>query len=91
MTNVQKNAFCSLDDKAHVKLGVVSAKRQKAMVLYFDYQLRLPSHDYVVASKHYLIHSVYSFLTILTLSIGKKIAVIYADLSVDFIRSSNHD
>ena len=47
--------FLSLDDKAHVKLGVVAAKHQTAMVMHVDYQVRLPSHDYVVAPKHYFI------------------------------------
>ena len=61
-----------------MKLGVVSAKRQTAMVMHVDYQVRLPSHDYVVASKHYFTLSVYSFLTILPSNIGQKNAVTYA-------------
>ena len=74
-----------------MKLGVVAAKRQTAMVMHVDYQVRLPSHDYAVASKHYFIPSVYSFLTILPSSIGQKNAVTYSGPTGVFIRSGKHD
>ena len=74
-----------------MKLGVVAAKRQTAMVMHVDYQVRLPSHDYAVASKHYFIPSVYSFLTILPSSIGQKNAVTYSGPTGVFLRSGKHD
>ena len=47
----------SPDDKAVVKLGVVAAKMQTAIVMHLDYKLRLPNHDFIVATKHHLIPS----------------------------------
>ena len=87
----EKYLFLSLDDKAHVKLGIVAAKKQMDMVMHIDYQVCLPSHDYVVAPKHYFIPSVCSFLTVSPLSIGQKNAVSYSGPMGVFIRSGKHD
>ena len=53
--------WLSHDDKAIVKLGVMAAKVQTAMVMHLEYRARLPKHDYIVASKHHPITSVYAF------------------------------
>ena len=81
----------SLDDKAHVKLGVVQPSVKQPSFMHIGYQVRLPSHDYVVGSKHYFLPSVYSFLTILLSSIGQKNAVPYSVPTGVFIRSGKHD
>jgi hypothetical protein len=82
--------FISPDDKAVVKLGVIAAKKQKAMVMHMHYRLRLPSHDFVHASRHQLIPSVYSFLSIGS-KIGFKNSITYPGPTAVFIRSSKHD
>ena len=56
-----------------------------------DYQVRLPNHDYVVGAKHTLTPSVYAFLTILPIRIGRRGAVTYTGPTVVRIRSGKHD
>lgn len=54
----------SVDDKAKVPLGVTAAKLQTPMVMSMKYKVRLPDHDFVVASKHKLVPSVTALLSI---------------------------
>ena len=83
--------FISPDDKALCKLGVVLAKRQTTMVMALEYKVRLPNHNYDVASKHSLIPSVYAFLTVAKDRIGTVDSISYAGPTRVFIRSSKHD
>ena len=52
--------YLSLDDKAKVPLGLAAATKQSPILMHLDYQVRLPDHDFLVASRHKLIPSVYA-------------------------------
>ena len=83
--------FISPDDKAIVKLGVIAAKLQTSLVMYMNYRTRLPNHDYVVASKHHLIPSVYAFLSIGDKTFAQPSAVSCKGPTAVYIRSGKHD
>ena len=61
----EETIFISPDYKAIVKLGIIAAKLQTAMVLHLSYRVRLPNHDYIVASKHHLIPSIMPFFQLM--------------------------
>lgn len=75
----------SQDDKAKVPLGLPAAKKQGPILMKLDYQIRLPDHDFVVASRHKLIPSVSAKLEI------KDNAVSYSGATYIAIRSGRHD
>jgi hypothetical protein len=52
--------FISCDDKAHVPLGLAAASKQSPLMMHVEYKVKLPDHDFVVASKHKLVPSVYA-------------------------------
>ena len=83
--------FISPDDKAIVKLGIIAAKYQTAMVMHMEYKLRLPNHDFIVATKHHLIPSIYAFLTVKPNSVGQTSSVSYTGPTAAYIRSGKHD
>ena len=49
----------SIDDKATVKLGLVAASLQSAMLMSMDYKVGLPDHSFVVGERHLLFSLVY--------------------------------
>jgi len=82
-----KQSVCviSQDDKAKVHLGLPAAKKQGPILMKVDYMIKLPDHDFVVASRHKLIPSVYAALEI------KKDHVSYSGPTYIAIRSGKHD
>ena len=54
----QQVPFHSQDDKAKDSLGLPAANKQTPLLMHMEYQIRLPDHDYVIASMHKLILSV---------------------------------
>ena len=44
--------FLSQDDKARVPLGLPAARKQAPLLMYHDYKISLPDHDFVIASGH---------------------------------------
>ena len=58
----------SIDDKAKVPLEITAASHQAPLVMHMEYEVRLPDHDFVVASKHKLVPSVYAVCEIQTTS-----------------------
>ena len=42
--------YLSLGDKAKVPLGLAAATKQSPILMHLDYQVRLPDHDFLVAS-----------------------------------------
>lgn len=82
-----QEAVCmvSQDDKARVPLGVTAASKQGPILMKMDYRVQLPDHDFVIASKHKLIPSVYAGLKI------EKEAVSYSGPTYIAIRSGKHD
>ena len=51
--------FLSADEKARVPLGLPVSKKQTAILMQFEYRVKLPDHDFPVGEKHMLIPSVY--------------------------------
>ena len=49
----------SIDDKAKVPLRITPATHQAPRVMHIEHEVRLPDHDFAVASKHKLAPSVY--------------------------------
>ena len=49
--------FHSEDDKAKVPIWLTPANKQAPMLMHKEYQVRLPDHDFALASKHKLIPS----------------------------------
>ena len=47
--------FLSQDGKAKVPSGITITKKQIPMLMYMEYSVTLPDHDYVVGLKHKLI------------------------------------
>lgn len=75
----------SQDDKAKVPLGLPAAKKQSPILMRMDYRIQLPDHDFVVASKHKLIPSVYAGLEVLNEGVS------YSGPTYIAIRSGKHD
>lgn len=57
-------SFISQDDKARVPIGVTAAHKQTPLLMYVEYRVKLPDHDWVKATKHKLIPSVYAGINI---------------------------
>ena len=49
----------SIDDKAKIPIGITAATKQVPMVMYMTYEIRLPDHNFLVATSHKLAPSVY--------------------------------
>ncbi len=45
-------------------IGITAAKIQAPMLLHMQYQVKLPDHDWVVATGHKLIPSVYAGIAV---------------------------
>lgn len=71
-------AFLSQDDKARVPIGKTAAQKQSPLLMHLEYRVRLPDHDWVVATKHKLIPSVYAGIVIKENGNGNKSAVGYS-------------
>ena len=48
------------NDKAKVLIGMTAATKQAPLVMHVSYEIRLPDHDLVRATKHKLMLSVYT-------------------------------
>ncbi|CAF4485859.1 unnamed protein product [Rotaria sp. Silwood2] len=77
--------FLSQDDKARVPIGLPAARKQAPLLMHLDYKISLPDHDFVVASRHKLIPSVYAACTI-----NNKNEVTYSGPTYISIRSGKH-
>ena len=88
----QKNVFViSVDDKAKVPIGVTAAKYQAPLVMHMTYEIRLPDHDFVKASKHKLIPSVYTACEIKAVSAKAEQQITHSGPTYISIRSLKHD
>ena len=87
-----KNTFVlSVDDKAKVPIGVTAAKYQSPLVMHMTYEIRLPDHDFVKASKHKLTPSVYAACEIKSTSAKSQEEITYSGPTFIAIRSFKHD
>ena len=48
----------SVDDKAKVPIGVAAVTKQAPRIMHVSYEIRLPDHDFVKATKHKLTPSI---------------------------------
>lgn len=80
----------SQDDKARVAIGITAANKQAPILMYVEYKVTLPDHDWVVAAKHKLIPSVYAAIKIDENGNGKPEAVGYSGPTYIAIRSGKH-
>ena len=51
--------FLSADEKTRVPLGLPVSKKQTAILMQFEYRVKLPDHDFPIGEKYMLIPSVY--------------------------------
>ena len=52
--------FMSQDDKARVPIGLSACKKQDVILIYLEYKVSLPDHDFPTGKQHKLIPSVYA-------------------------------
>lgn len=85
--------FFSQDDKARlysVAIGIVAANKQAPILVHLEYQIHLPDNNWVVASGHKLIPSVYAEIVIGANGLGKPNAAGYSGLTSIANRSGKH-
>lgn len=83
-------SFISQDDKARVPIGLTAANKQAPLLMHIEYRVSLPDHDWVIATKHKLIPSVYAGCMIKENSMGRPEAVTYTGPTYIAIRSGKH-
>ena len=81
----------SVDDKAKVPIGVTAATKQSPLVMHVSYEIRLPDHDIVKATKHKLTPSVYAGCEIRSPSSRGDPEISYSGPTYVAIRSGKHD
>ena len=83
--------FLSPDDKANCPMGIPAATKQSQVLMHLEYRVRLPDHQYVIASRHSLKPSVYAFCKIDSTLVGTPDAVRYVGPTAIRVRSCKHD
>ena len=83
-------AFHSQDDKAKVPIGLTAANKQAPILMHMEYQVTLPDHDFVVASKHKLIPSVIGDLKLVKSKDLTNDSVTYSGATYVDTRSAKH-
>ncbi|CAF3540905.1 unnamed protein product [Rotaria socialis] len=73
------------DDKCRIPLGISAAHKQAPFIMNMKIQIKLPDHDFVIATKHKLIPSVYGACII------NDERVSYSGPTFAAIRSGKHD
>ena len=58
MFGAEACSFISVDDKSRVPIGLTAAHKQAPLMMHLEYEVKLPDHDFVKASRHKLIPSV---------------------------------
>ncbi|CAM2724331.1 unnamed protein product [Rotaria socialis] len=77
--------YLSQDDKCRIPLGISAAHKQAPFIMNMKIQIKLPDHDFVIATKHKLIPSVYGACII------NDERVSYSGPTFAAIRSGKHD
>jgi hypothetical protein len=81
----------SIDDKAKVPIGLAAASKQAPLLMCFEYEVRLPDHDFVIAASHKLTPPVYAACVIKAPSRHAELAISYSGPMYIAIRSAKHD
>lgn len=82
--------FKSQDDKSRFPIGLTAVNKPAPLLMHVEYRVSLPDHDWVVASKHKLIPSVYAAIEIKQNRIGNPESVTYSGPTYVAIRSGKH-
>ncbi|CAF1269054.1 unnamed protein product, partial [Didymodactylos carnosus] len=77
--------YLSQDDKCRIPMGIPASQKQAPIIMSMKIQIKLPDHDFVVATKHKLIPSVYAACLI------KEKRVSFTGPTFVTIRSGKHD
>ena len=77
--------YLSQNDKCRVPIGLPAATKQAPFLMKMEQRVQLPDHDFVVASRHKLIPSVYAACKIETSKVS------YSGPTYIAIRSGKHD
>ena len=81
----------SIDDKAKIPISVTAAKQQAPLIMHVFYEVRLPDHDFVKASKHKLTPSVYAGCELRPTSAHGNPEITYSGPTYAAIRSLKHE
>ena len=81
----------SADDKAKVTIGVTVVTKQAPLIMHVSYEIRLPDHDFVKATKHKLTPSVYAACEVKPPSSRADPKITYSGQTCIAIRSGKHD
>ena len=81
----------SVDDKAKVPTGITAATKQAPIVMHMTYEIRLPDHDFLVATSHKLTPSVYAACEITKSSSKSDFNITYSGPMHIVIRGGKHD
>ena len=82
--------FIGQDDKAHVPIGLTAANKQAPLLMSLKYRVKIPDHDFVIATKHKLTSTVVAAREIQENPIGHKSAVRYSGPTYIQIKSLKH-
>ena len=87
-----ENVFVlSVDDKAEVLIGVTTVAKQSPLVMHVNYEVSLPDHDFVKATKHKLTPSGYAACKICATSSKVIPEISYSGPTYIAIRNGMHD
>ena len=81
----------SVDDKAKVPIGVTAVTKQAPLIMHASYEIRLPDHDFMKATKHKLTPSVYAAIEIKPPSSRADPEITYSGPAYIAIRSGKRD
>ena len=84
------SAFIGQDDKAHVQIGITAANKQAPLLMNGKYQVQLPDHDFVIATKHKLTPTVIGLREIKDTPIADRKAVGYSGPTFVQVKSLKH-
>ncbi|GBP40850.1 hypothetical protein EVAR_88911_1 [Eumeta japonica] len=85
-----RNYTAMEDDKARVPIGLTAANKQAPLLMHVEYRVLLSNHDWVIATRHKLIPSVYAGCIIKENEMGRAEAVTYSGPTYMAIRSGKH-
>ena len=80
----------SSDDKAKVSIGITSVTKQAPLIMHVTYEIRLPDHDSVKATKHKLTTSLHAAYEIKSPSSRADPRTTYSGPTYIAIRSGKH-
>ena len=84
------SVFIGQDDKAHVPIGITAANKQAPLLMNVKYQVQLPDHDFVIATKHKLTPTVIGLREIKDTPIADRKAVGYSGPTFIQVKSLKH-